>query len=154
MKSSTATDPVGRSRLILGGAAVGVVCAGLLARGLPGVAGDISGGTLYAVLVYLLVALLVPAARAVAIGGMAFVVCAGVELLQLTGLPAVLGSVFPPIRLILGTTFVATDLLSAAAGSVIAALVDGAVRRRSSAVARRDESMHPRLEQAESSDNG
>lgn len=56
-------------------------------------------------------------------------ICVIVELLQLTALPAVLAGVFPPARLVLGTTFVATDLVSAAFGVGLALVVDRQVVR-------------------------
>ena len=61
----------------------------------------------------------------------AFVVSALIEFSQLTGLPAALAEIFPPARLVFGTTFVATDLIFYAVGAVIAAVIDGLIRRRS-----------------------
>ena len=89
-----------------------------------------SGGVLYAVLVFVLVAAVAPAASAVRIGVGAFAICVIVELLQLTALPTTLAGVFPPARLVLGTTFVATDLISAALGVGLALVVDRLVWRR------------------------
>ncbi|MET1053565.1 MAG: DUF2809 domain-containing protein [Mycetocola sp.] len=147
MKSSTATDLGGlpRSRPLLAGAAVGVVGVGLLARQLPGMVGDAAGGILYAVLVSLLVALVVPRCSAGTLGVVTFGVCAAIELLQLTGVPAVLGAAFPPVRLALGSTFVITDLVWAAVGAGGAVVVDTAVRRLKRASAARRRSVRPGL---------
>lgn len=56
--------------------------------GVSGMIGDIVGDALYAVLIYVLVAFLAPRRPRPAIAVAAFVFCAAVELLQLTGLPA------------------------------------------------------------------
>jgi hypothetical protein len=96
----------------------------LLLRSVPGVLGDVGGGILYAVLVYLLVAVLTPATSAVRIGAISFAVCAAIELFQLTGLPRIAAELVPPVRYVLGTTFVAPDLLAYAGGTLGAVLVD------------------------------
>jgi len=100
-----------------------VVLAGLLAGS------NLVGDGLYAVLVYVLlvgVAPSVPTTRAAAV---AFGICAAVELLQLTGLPAAIVATLPGARLVLGTTFNAPDLLAYAAGVVLATGVDLLVER-------------------------
>lgn len=104
----------------LAAAAVVVVALGLAVRGLPGAVGDLAGGVLYAVLVTLLVALVAPRARPVTLGVVALAVCAAVELVQLTGVPAQVVDVVPPLRYVLGTTFHAPDLAAYAVGAVAA----------------------------------
>lgn len=106
-------------------AVVCIVPVGLAARFLlGGWVADAAGGVLYAVLVYLLVAFCLPHHRPLFIAVVSLGVCWAVELLQLTPLPRDLGAVFPPIRLVLGTTFVAWDLLAYAAGVVAAWLAE------------------------------
>ncbi|GAB3618219.1 hypothetical protein GCM10027416_27760 [Okibacterium endophyticum] len=110
-----------------------VIVAGLISRFvIPGLAGDIAGGALYAALVYLIIALIAPRARALAVALIAFGACALVELLQLTPLPATLGAAFPPARLILGSTFVPLDMVAYALGAFVTAVVDRAIRSRRS----------------------
>ena len=54
-----------------------------------------------------------------------------VELVQLTGLPARVGDLWAPARLVLGSTFVPRDLAVAVAGATLAALTDRLTRRGS-----------------------
>ena len=119
-----------RSRWVLVGTGAGLIAAGLMLRGIPGVFGDLAGGVLYAALVFVLIAVLFPAASGVRIGSAAFLLCAAVELLQLTGLPLAIAGVVPPLRLVLGTTFVATDLVAYAIGAACSTGVDLLLRRR------------------------
>ncbi|MFB9074770.1 DUF2809 domain-containing protein [Citricoccus parietis] len=115
-----------RTRCLLLGAAVPVTIAlGLGIRALStaawtGPAGD----TLYAVLIYLLVAILLPARPRVLAAGLALTVCLAVELLQLTGLSAELGALWAPLRLVLGTTFGFADLVAYAGGVALAYAAD------------------------------
>ncbi|WP_183084915.1 ribosomal maturation YjgA family protein [Mycetocola manganoxydans] len=118
-----------RRRPVLVGVIVLVVVVGLSVRGVPGPLGDGAGGILYAVLVYAVIAMLAPAAPAAHIGIGAAIVCTAVELLQLTGLPSSLGAALPPVRYVLGTTFVWTDLITGALGAVVAVLADGFLLR-------------------------
>lgn len=97
---------------------------------MPGVMGDVAGGLLYAGLVYVLCALVAPRARSVVLGVVAGVFGVGVELLQLTALPNAVAGAVPVARYVLGSTFVARDLVIAVAGAVVAAVVDRALRRR------------------------
>jgi hypothetical protein len=83
-----------------------------------------AGDGLYAVLVYVLVAILIPLKPKALIAAAAFTVCVMIELFQLTGLPAELGESWPPLRLVLGTTFGTADLLAYACGAAIAYAVD------------------------------
>lgn len=113
-----------RSRPRIVGVMVLVVVLGLLGRRLPGLIGDVTGGLLYAVLLYLLFALILPLARPFALIAAAAVTGLSIELFQLTGVPARIGSGFPPARLVLGTTFVPLDLAIAVAGAAIAPLTE------------------------------
>lgn len=95
-----------------------VVVAGLAAGSNP------LGDALYAVLVYVLVIAVAPAVRVRRAAVVAFGICAAIELLQLTGLPATIADALPPARNVLGTTFHAPDLLAYAAGVALAGGVD------------------------------
>jgi Protein of unknown function (DUF2809) len=59
------------------------------------------------------------------------VVCAVIELAQLTGVPATAVKAWPPLRYVLGTTFQATSLMAYTVGAALAAVVDRASTRRS-----------------------
>ena len=65
----------------------------------------------------------------VGVAAAAFLVCAAIELFQLTGVPAQLAQEWPPIAWVLGVGFSAADLVAYAVGAVAAALVDSALRR-------------------------
>ena len=102
-----------------------VIALGLGARFLgSGLGADLSGGAIYAVLIYVLATLLRPRARHLANALAALVFCVLIELLQLTEIPASLAAVFPPVRLVLGTTFVPLDLLAYCIGSALALGLD------------------------------
>jgi len=109
---------------------LGVVAAGLAARASlpPPVAGP-AGDVLYATLVVLLVAVVRPRTRPLTAAAVGFVVCVAVELLQLTGIPAALAERVPTVRLVLGTTFWAPDLLLYAVGAVVGGALCVAVAR-------------------------
>lgn len=83
-----------------------------------------AGDGLYAVLIYILVAILIPSKSKALIAAAAVTVCVMIELFQLTGLPAELGESWPPLRLVLGTTFGTADLLAYAGGAAVAYAVD------------------------------
>ena len=129
------TRSAGRRRSGLSVAAVTTVAAGLTMRlGLRGVEGTAgwtgpAGDALYAVLIYVLVAFCTPRARVGTVAAAAFGICAGIELFQLTGVPAALGQAFPPARLVLGTGFLWSDLLLYLVGVAAAAGMDAAGRR-------------------------
>lgn len=91
-------------------------------------ASDIAGDALYALLIYLLVVAIVPRARIVVVALAAALWCTAIELLQLTGLPAAAGVLFPPAMLVLGTVFDARDLLVYVVTVAIAAATDAALR--------------------------
>jgi hypothetical protein len=129
-------------RSVLGLAAVATVSLGLSVRTVfeeawTGPAGD----GLYAVLIYLLLALLIPAKPRVLIAAAALTACVLIELLQLTGLPSVLGAAWPPVRLVLGTTFGVADLMAYAAGCSLAYMADRLISTAASA--RREPSPPP-----------
>jgi len=131
-----------RLRLVLLLVAGGVVLAGLGARALlPSVLGDPAGDALYATLVVVLVALVRPTTPAWLAALVGYGLCVAVELFQLTGVPASLADAWPPVRLALGTTFAATDLvryaLGALVGGAVCALVTLRARRTAPGSARR-----------------
>jgi hypothetical protein len=95
-----------------------------------GAAADPAADALYAVLIYLLVAFIRPRTHSVLIGAVALSFCVAIELFQLTGIPLALNEITPLARLVFGTTFVAADLLSYAAGVVVIASIDHLVRRQ------------------------
>lgn len=117
---------VGRRRLAAVALAAATVPAGLTMRFvLPrGVATDIGGDALYAVLVYAAVVLIAPRARPALVAGVAGSFCVAIELFQLTGLPRLWGADFPPIALVLGTGFDARDIVVYVAAAALAAGVD------------------------------
>lgn len=108
--------------------AVGAGCRFLL----PDPFGDVAGGLLYTVLLCWLVVLIWPSMRSIVAAGIAAVVAAGLELLQLTPVPAAVSSAFPPARLVLGTTFGMPDLVVAVLGGVLAWALDRVVLRLAS----------------------
>lgn len=89
-----------------------------------------TGDALYAVLIYLLMAAVVVRVPSWQTAAAALAACTAVELLQLSPLPAALGEIFPPARLVFGTTFGMLDLVSYATGVLAAGLLDGVLRRR------------------------
>lgn len=109
--------------------ALAVFALGLASRRLPvGIAlWDKSlGDALYAVLIYLLLALARPTARPVALGASAFGISLAVELFQLTGVPARAPRV---VAMVLGTTFAWHDVACYAIGSAAVAVVHRAASR-------------------------
>jgi hypothetical protein len=87
------------------------------------------GDGLYAVMVYLLVAIVLPKATAPAVGSIALGLCSMIELAQLTGVPAAVVQGWGPARYVLGTTFQAVDLVAYAVGAASGAVLDrGAAR--------------------------
>ena len=111
-----------RTLTVLG--AAGVVVAGLGARAvLPApVAGPV-GDALYATLVVLLVVAVRPRTSPPAAVVVGFAVCVVIELFQLTGVPVALAERVPVVRLVLGTTFWAPDLLRYAIGAALGGLL-------------------------------
>ncbi len=102
-----------------------LIALGLASRFLgTGPVADAAGGVFYAVLIYVLLVLLRPGAAMLsnALGALGF--CVALELFQLTEIPLELASVFAPVRLVLGTTFVPLDLLAYAIGAAAAPIAD------------------------------
>jgi hypothetical protein len=117
----TRRDEGGRPWAATAAAGALVVAAGLAtARYGASAAADALGDALYAALVLLLVALAAPRWPRPAQAGLAVALCWAVELAQLTGAPAAAADAWPPLRYLLGTTFVATDLLWYAVGVLLA----------------------------------
>nr|WP_314842474.1 DUF2809 domain-containing protein [uncultured Microbacterium sp.] len=124
-------SPTRRRRLWLTCVAVAVIALGLTTHAVgDGPVADFTGDALYAVLVYLIVALVFPRARSAAIGLTAAALCSLIEVFQLTGLPSRWAEVFSPVRFMLGVGFDARDLLAYAVGAALATACDLAVRRR------------------------
>lgn len=80
---------------------------------------DVAGSALYTAFVGLLIALLVPLWQAWRPAALAVAVSALIELAQLTSLPAALVDAVPPLRLVLGGSFDALDLVGYAAGGLL-----------------------------------
>jgi hypothetical protein len=108
------------------------VVLGVVAKlAVPGLTGDLLGSALYTVLLALLLALVAPRLPASVTAGAATVASVGVELLQLSGLPAAVSQVVPPAAWVLGSTFAATDLLGYLAGGVSGLVLLRVLRRAS-----------------------
>ncbi|NUL43909.1 DUF2809 domain-containing protein [Cellulosimicrobium funkei] len=125
MSEPTRAVPTRTRRLLLGAAVPLTIAFGLGIRTLSAAAWTgPAGDALYAVLIYLIIALVLPARPRVLVAGLALAVCLAVELLQLTGLSAELGALWAPLRLVLGTTFGFADLAAYAAGAALAYAAD------------------------------
>ncbi|MEU3656296.1 DUF2809 domain-containing protein [Streptomyces sp. NPDC032161] len=112
------------------GAAGLTVAAGLGVRAVAD--GDIAkyaGDALYTVLICALVLVAVPRTRPLVVAGTGLALSWGVELLQLTGLPADLSRHSAVARLVLGSTFNAPDLFWYAVGAGFAWAVTALARR-------------------------
>ena len=104
--------------------AAATLAGGLAARtALPASVGGPLGDALYATLAVLVLALLFRRLHASTAAGLGWAVAAGVEALQLTGVPALVVERVPAARWVLGSTFVASDLAWYAAGAVVGGLV-------------------------------
>ncbi|GAB3634253.1 hypothetical protein GCM10027421_36070 [Microbacterium shaanxiense] len=111
--------------------AVAVLVAGLLVHRFgSGDIGDIAGDALYAVLVYLLFAIVLTRSARSLPAALAIIFCTAVEFLQLTELPRTWALAFPPSALVLGSGFAQRDLLVYPASVLLAMIVDVAVSRR------------------------
>ena len=117
------------SRARIAAAVVMVVALGLASRRFPlgvSVWDKSLGDALYAVMVYLLVALVRPGALPARLGIAAFVISFAIELFQLTGIPAAAPRL---VRIALGTTFAWHDVACYAIGAVVTACVHHAWTR-------------------------
>jgi len=120
----------GMRRIVLALVAVATAVAGLAVHALAPLTfgGDFSADALYAVLIYLLVALLAPRWPSWVPALVAAAWCVGVEALQLTGLPEQWGLAWPPLMLVFGTVFSWWDLLAYAVGIAAACAADSLIR--------------------------
>lgn len=115
-----------------------VVALGLFVRFVvAGPVGDFLGGVLYTVLIAVIVFPLVTAivGRRMPVNqralrnspwiaaGVALAVSVAIELLQFSSIPAQLSEVFPPARLVLGTSFAPLDLVAYGVGALLAGVV-------------------------------
>jgi hypothetical protein len=124
--------PTGRERASIAVATVLTVALGVAATlVVPGLPGDLLGSALYTVLIALLLRFVGPRLPAVVVAGAATIASVGIEVLQLTGLPAAASTVFPPAAWVLGSTFVATDLLGYVLGGVAALVLVRVLHRAS-----------------------
>lgn len=115
-----------------------VVLVGLTLHGVRSFEAYFAADALYAVLVYLLVALAWPRLRPWWPATIAFGFSGAVEFFQLTGIPAELAGRAPVVALALGERFGWLDIAAYACGAMAAALVDGAVSRATAAPAGSD----------------
>jgi hypothetical protein len=81
------------------------------------------GDALYAVAIYLVVALIVPRWKPRRVAILAFAICLAVELFQLTGIPIALAREHPWVRWILGGAFGWHDVAWYAVGVAAIALI-------------------------------
>jgi uncharacterized membrane protein YdbT with pleckstrin-like domain len=117
-------SPSTRRRRMLAAVAGLILVTGLVVHfTLESAAGNFVADALYAVMLYLVLSFVFVRSSGWRIALAAFLICVGIEFFQLTGVPGTLAEVFPPIRLLLGTTFAAIDLVAYLVGSVAAALV-------------------------------
>ncbi|MFC8191452.1 DUF2809 domain-containing protein [Cellulomonas sp. NPDC057328] len=135
MPTRRRADAPARRRGPLLVAAAGVLVTGLVVSRGDALAADLAGGALYAALVHVLVLLAAPRVRWSVAAAVALGACVAVELAQLTGAPAAVVAAWPPAAYVLGSTFVATDLLAYAAGVVVVAAADAGARRRTGTAA-------------------
>ena len=132
MASTSPGDPHIRARrrvlLIVAGL---VIAAGLVTHlAGRGPIADATGDALYAVMIYLVVAIMFPRAAFWITGATALALCTLIECFQLTGLPGLWAQNFWPVRLILGVGFDVRDLAAYAVGACAATLCDIVVERR------------------------
>ncbi|WP_311245939.1 DUF2809 domain-containing protein [Microbacterium sp. WCS2018Hpa-23] len=132
MQPSTRPDSAVRTRrrrLLI--AAVLVIVVGLAVHLIgSGPVADFAGDALYAVMIYLVIAIVFARVASWVVGAAAVVVCTLIEVFQLTGLPGVWAHAFWPVRLVLGAGFDARDLIAYAVGAALATVCDLILRRR------------------------
>jgi hypothetical protein len=85
------------------------------------------GDALYAVMIYLLLGLALPAQPPRQRGAVTFVLCFAIELFQLTGMPRTLPR---PLRIVLGTDFAWHDVACYAVGAFVCVWAERALRDR------------------------
>lgn len=120
-----------RPRLRFALAAVGALLVGLALRFLlTGLVADVAGSVLYVVLVALLVAIVLPRLPAVTAAGIALAWSIAMEQLQAAGVAARLVELWPPFRLVVGSTFSWLDIGAYVLGAVAATAVLIAVAPR------------------------
>jgi hypothetical protein len=113
-------------------AAALTVVAGLALRRLAGgLLAKLGGVALWAALVYWLCVVVRPGARRGTVAGVALAISVAVELFQLTPYPAALAARWPPVHLVLGSTFWAPDLLAYLLGVGLACTADASARSNS-----------------------
>ncbi len=108
-----------------------VFCLGLASRRWPigWVAWDkLLGDACYAGAVYLVIGLAVPRLSGATLGFVAFAICLGIELFQLTGIPLHYRHI-PPVRWLLGTTFGWIDIAAYAVGCAVPVLIDASAQK-------------------------
>lgn len=128
-------------RLVLAASAALTIAAGLTVHEIAPLtfAGDFAGDALYAVLIFLLVALVLPRRPSSSVALLALAWCAAVEAFQLTGLPEQWGLAWRPLMLVFGTVFSWWDLLAYAVGVAAATLVDTGIQATLARMRRRAE---------------
>jgi hypothetical protein len=131
MSGARGTDHAAGRRTLLLAVTLTVVLGIATKLLVPGLIGDLLGSVLYTVLLALLLTLVAPRLPTLVVAGVATAASVGVELLQLTGLPAAASAAFPPAAWVLGSTFAATDLLGYLAGGVSALVLLRLLRRAS-----------------------
>jgi hypothetical protein len=118
-----------RHRVALVLSVCAVIAIGLGVHAIDGAAAAFVADSLYTVLVYLLLRTVFVRARLSVLALAAFAFSALIEVLQLSGLPEQWGNAFPPVRLVLGASFSAIDLVAYAIGALVIWLLDCAVLR-------------------------
>ena len=108
------------SRVVAGLVAVGLVGVGVAVSRVDHPLADPVGDALYAALVFTLLVVVAPRARSATLALVTVGFCTAIELAQLTGIPAAIVDAVPAARYVLGTTFVAVDLLAYAVGAGLA----------------------------------
>lgn len=119
-----------RRRLVAASAALASILAGLAVHRFgTGDVGDITGDALYAALVYLLLVTVFPRTSRRALAATAIIFCTGIEMLQLTDIPATITAAFPPAFLVFGAAFDQRDIIVYAFAVVGVLIVDVTVSR-------------------------
>ncbi|WP_194422038.1 DUF2809 domain-containing protein [Microbacterium abyssi] len=119
-----------RRRITVACLAVLTVAAGLCVHRFgSGILGDVAGDALYATLIYLVVAFILPRRARSLCAALAIVFCSVIELLQLTDAPARMTGLFPPAVLVVGSGFDRRDLLVYAFAVVFVMLLDALISR-------------------------